>query len=64
MATATRSVEDVLREGGFTSFHRRVVLLTGFAWTFVAFEIILIGFVLPTIFSQFGLTPAPNPVLY
>jgi len=53
-----------LREGGFTSFHRRVVLLTGFAWTFVAFEIILIGFVLPTIFSQFGLTPASNPVLY
>jgi len=64
VATATRSVEDVLREGGFTSFHRRVVLLTGFAWTFVAFEIILIGFVLPTIFSQFGLTPASNPVLY
>jgi len=54
VATATRSVEDVLREGGFTSFHRRVVLLTGFAWTFVAFEIILIGFVLRAIFSEFG----------
>ncbi len=64
MAVGTRTVEDVLREGGFTSFHRRVVLLTGFAWTFVAFEIILIGFVLPAIFAEFGLTPATNPVLY
>ena len=64
MALGTRTVEDVLREGGFTSFHRRVVLLTGFAWTFVAFEIILIGFVLPAIFAEFGLTPATNPILY
>lgn len=64
MVAATRTVEDVLREGGFTPFHRRVVLLTGFAWTFVAFEIILIGFVLPAIFSEFGLTPTSNPILY
>src|SRR5207249_6460234 len=55
---------DVLRQGGFTAFHRRLVLLTGFAWTFVAFEIILIGFVLPAIFAEFGLTPANNPILY
>lgn len=61
---ATRTVEEVLRDGGFTSFHRRIVLLTGFAWTFVAFEIILIGFVLPAIFSEFGLTPNSNPILY
>jgi len=60
----TRTVEDVLRQGGFTSFHRRVVLLTGFAWTFVAFEIILIGFVLPAVFTEFGLTPAGDPILY
>jgi putative MFS transporter len=60
----TRTVEDVLRQGGFTSFHRRLVLLTGFAWTFVAFEIILIGFVLPAIFAEFRLTPGSNPVLY
>src|SRR5437016_5324807 len=60
----TRTVEDVLRQGGFTAFHRRLVLLTGFAWTFVAFEIILIGFVLPAIFAEFGLTPANNPILY
>lgn len=64
MVAATRSVEDVLREGGFTPFHRRVVLVTGVAWTFVAFEIILIGFVLPAIFSEFGLTPTSNPNLY
>ena len=64
MSAGTPTVEDVLREGGFTSFHRRVVLLTGFAWTFVAFEIIVIGFVLPAIFAEFGLTPATNPILY
>jgi len=64
VVAATRTVEDVLRERGFTSFHRRIVLLTGFAWTFVAFEIILIGFVLPSIFAAFGLTPTSNPNLY
>lgn len=66
MATevGTRTVEQVLREGGFTPFHSRVVLLTGFAWTFVAFEIILIGFVLPAVFGEFGLSAATTPVLY
>lgn len=42
-----RDVEDVLREGGFTRFHRRAVLVTGAAWSFVALEIVLIGFTLP-----------------
>jgi putative MFS transporter len=55
MATGTKTVEEVLREGGFTSFHRRIVLITGFAWTFVAFEIIMISLVLPTIGAQFGI---------
>ncbi len=50
-----RTVEDVLREGGFTSFHRRIVLITGFAWTFVAFEIILISLVLPAVGAKFGI---------
>ena len=54
MATATRTVEDVLRTRGFAPFHRRIVLLTGFAWTFVAFEIINIPFVLPSAFGTFG----------
>ena len=44
-------VEDVLRRGGLTSFHRRAVLVTGMAWTFVAMEILLVGFVAP-IFTQ------------
>src|SRR5207247_1753603 len=35
--------------------HRRVVLLPGFAWTFVAFAIILISLVLPVIGSEFGI---------
>jgi len=31
MAVETKRVEEVLREGGFTSFHRKVVAITGFA---------------------------------
>ena len=55
MATGARRVEDVLREGGLTSVHRRIVAITGFAWTFVAFEIILISLVLPVIGAEFGI---------
>src|SRR5688572_18040244 len=44
---ARTDVEEVLRQGGFTSFHRRAVALTGFAWTFVAMEILLVGFTVP-----------------
>ncbi len=51
----TRTVEQVLRDGGFTSFHRRIVAITGFAWTFVAFEIIVISLVLPWIGAEFGI---------
>src|SRR5688572_33464975 len=40
-------VEEVLRRGGFTSFHRRAVAVTGFAWTFVAMEILIVGFTVP-----------------
>ncbi|MFQ5986574.1 MAG: MFS transporter [Thermoplasmata archaeon] len=50
-----RGVEDVLRETRFTPFHRRIFLITGFAWTFVAFEIILISLVLPAIGAEFGI---------
>ena len=64
MVTATKRVEDVLREGGFTSFHRRVVAITGFAWTFVAFEIILISLVLPVLGAEFGIFTATDPVQY
>ncbi len=55
-ATATRTVEDVLRDGGMTVFHRKVVLMTGFAWVFVAFEIILIGLALPVFGVELGVT--------
>jgi MFS transporter, putative metabolite:H+ symporter len=40
-------VEDVLRRRGLAPFHRRAVLVTGAAWTFVAMEILLVGFVAP-----------------
>jgi putative MFS transporter len=42
-----RDVEDVLREHGLTRFHRKAVIVTGAAWTFVAMEILLVGFVVP-----------------
>jgi putative MFS transporter len=43
----SRNVEDVLREGGLSPFHRKAILVTGAAWTFVAMEILLVGFVAP-----------------
>ena len=46
-AAAPLDVEDVLRAGGFTRFHRKAVAVTGFAWTFVAMEILLVGFTVP-----------------
>src|SRR5437660_6970588 len=42
-----RDVEEVLRAGGLSSFHRKAILVTGVAWTFVAMEILLVGFVAP-----------------
>src|SRR5919197_6300167 len=49
-------VEDVLRAGGFTGFHRRAVALTGFAWTFVAMEILLVGFTVPVFTAIWNLS--------
>src|SRR5919199_1323305 len=48
IAVPTRDVEQVLREGGLSRFHRKAILVTGAAWTFVAMEILLVGFVEPT----------------
>src|SRR5919204_4507829 len=42
-----RDVEEVLREGGLSRFHKKAMLVTGAAWTFVAMEILLVGFVAP-----------------
>src|SRR6266542_3702187 len=44
---AGRDVEQVLREGGLSRFHKKAIVVTGAAWTFVAMEILLIGFVAP-----------------
>ena len=49
-------VEDVLRAGGFTRFHRKAVLVTGAAWTFVAMEILLVGFTVPLFTTIWGLS--------
>jgi putative MFS transporter len=55
-APARLDVEEVLRRGGFTSFHRRAVAVTGFAWTFVAMEILLVGFTVPLFTDLWGLS--------
>jgi len=54
MTTATavaapprRDVEQVLREGGLSRFHKKAIIITGASWTFVAMEILLVGFVAP-----------------
>jgi MFS transporter, putative metabolite:H+ symporter len=54
--TSRVGVEDVLRSGGFTRFHRRAVAVTGFAWTFVAMEILLVGFTVPVFTSIWGIS--------
>jgi MFS transporter, putative metabolite:H+ symporter len=46
-ALEQRDVEEVLRARDLTSFHRRAILVTGAAWTFVAMEILLVGFLAP-----------------
>src|ERR671930_344655 len=45
---APRDVEQVLRESGLSRFHKKAILVTGAAWTFVAMEILLVGFVQDT----------------
>src|SRR4029450_4217691 len=55
-STRPLDVEEVLGAAGITPFHRRAVAITGIAWTFVAMEILLIGFTLPLFGSIWGLS--------
>ena len=55
-ATRRPDVEAVLGAAGFTPFHRKAVTITGIAWTFVAMEILLIGFTLPLFGSLWNLS--------
>jgi len=55
-ATRRLDVEEVLGATGFTPFHRKAVAITGIAWTFVAMEILLVGFTLPLFGSIWGLS--------
>jgi putative MFS transporter len=55
MEPGRRDVEEVLRKGGLTGFHRKAVIITGAAWTFVAMEILLVGFVAPIFTNLWGL---------
>jgi putative MFS transporter len=50
-----RDVEEILREGGLSRFHRKAVLVTGAAWTFVAMEILLVGFVQAIFLAKWNL---------
>jgi MFS transporter, putative metabolite:H+ symporter len=55
-STRGLDVEAVLGTAGFRPFHRRAVAITGIAWTFVAMEILLVGFTLPLFGSIWGLS--------
>src|SRR5919108_1217510 len=55
-ATRRLDVEEILGAAGFTPFHRKAVAITGIAWTFVAMEILLIGFTLPLLGSLWNLS--------
>src|SRR5829696_8036947 len=55
-ATRRLDVEEVLGAAGFTPFHRRAIAITGIAWTFVAMEILLVGFTLPLFGSLWHLS--------
>ncbi len=55
-STRRLDVEAVLGAAGFLPFHRRAVAITGIAWTFVAMEILLIGFTLPLFGSIWNLS--------
>ena len=55
IAVPVRDVEQVLREGGLSRFHKKAILVTGAAWTFVAMEILLVGFVAPIFAATWGL---------
>ena len=55
-STRRLDVEAVLGAAGFRPFHRRAIAITGIAWTFVAMEILLIGFTLPLFGSLWGLS--------
>lgn len=54
--TITKTVEQILSESGMTAFHKKVVLITGLAWSFVAMEILLIAFTLPLFANIWQLT--------
>ena len=55
-STRRLDVEAVLGAAGFRPFHRRAIAITGIAWTFVAMEILLIGFTLPLFGSIWNLS--------
>src|SRR5438874_4679314 len=57
-AIGARDVEEVLRDRDLTGFHRKAILVTGAAWTFVAMEILLVGFLAPTFTAIWHLTGA------
>src|SRR3954467_11458338 len=56
IAVPVRDVEQVLRDGGLSRFHKKAILVTGAAWTFVAMEILLVGFVAPIFTAKWGLS--------
>src|SRR5215207_8248883 len=55
-STRRLDIEAALGAADLTPFHRKAVAITGVAWTFVAMEILLIGFTLPLFGSIWDLS--------
>lgn len=50
-------LQDALDGLGFGRFQRRLLVICGLAWAADAAEVLLIGFALPEVIDEFGLTP-------
>jgi hypothetical protein len=60
-STRHLDVEAALGVAGLTPFHRKAIAITGVAWTFVAMEILLVGFTLPLFGSIWNLSATQGP---
>lgn len=63
MTAATMTVQDAIDEIGYGSFQRRLLGVCGVTWAADAAEILLIGFALPSIRQEFGLSLVSGSLL-
>lgn len=55
-ASPTVEMQEALDDLGFGRFQRRLLVICGLAWAADAAEVLLIGFALPEVIDEFGLT--------